>query len=129
MKIQENLNAHTGFILLLEAPLLTADDFQMVRELLQMAFMQGEDVETVLETTMELPYDQGPGYLRLWKDDYRPQFSSKEDHWPDLARQEALLHTGWWVEFGYSDSLSSPHVSPVFVGEPGPHFQFTVWEY
>jgi hypothetical protein len=126
-KMQDNLkNTPGGFIVQLEAPLITPEDFEMMQEVMQWAFLQDMDLDSILEHTFELPYDQGPGYVRLWKDVYEFEFFDD----PERAQSEAALHTGWWVEFGYSDSFGGPQVSPIFVSDPvRGHFKFWIRDY
>jgi hypothetical protein len=70
----------------------------------------------------ELPYEQGYGYTKIFRAPLTPR-------WEDEPSTEEELRdfTGWWLEYGYTDSMTNIFVTPIFDTH---HTQdFYTWEY
>lgn len=130
----DHLPRNTGFVWQVESPPTNKGDKAVLLWAMEHMLWEEEastHIGGALLEMYELPYEQGYGFVRLWKAPYTPRWEPEPDEIADPEIEaEREAHTGWWIMYGYTDSMTNLFDTPIFATGADDHSpEFYTWEY
>ena len=120
----------------------TDDDLKVITWAFGISYhMNCMDAEMVDAMRHNLPYEQGGGLVKITRTsaadaqaEARHQYAYSDEDWgrPWGNRTEECnklgIYTGWVLEDHYTDSMTHPYWSPIFVDNQPIHEPYITWE-